>query len=95
MVADIWLGDASAMARVLMRCPPARRQWVLCRMLTEANRAAAHRIQQGAAHPIWGNGSVMAVALRRPRAPEPSLGSPEFIGCLTMVLQRISGPCRP
>ncbi|WP_099823876.1 hypothetical protein [Oceaniglobus indicus] len=88
-----WLGDAAAIARVLCAVGPARRAWVLERMLREAGRAAHHRRRHRRAHPLWGDGSLMAAALRRRPGPEPSLADPVFSAALGLVLARLhAGP---
>jgi len=89
-VAQIWLGDASAVARVLRAAPFARREWLLERMLREAGRARAHVRRTGRAHPCWGDGSLMAVALRRRPMGEPALSDCVFCRCLARVLLRLA-----
>ncbi|WP_108484062.1 hypothetical protein [Oceaniglobus ichthyenteri] len=90
MAGVIWLGDASALARVLRGCAPARRAWVLHRMVQEAARAAAHLRATGRAHPRWGDGSFLSVALRRRPMAEPPLSDTEFCFCLSSVLWHLS-----
>ena len=90
-VARIWLGDASAVARVLRQTPGHRRAWVHRRLLREADRAAVHLALTGRAHPIWGNGSLMAAALRRRPGSEPTLDDADFCLCLAIVLQHLAG----
>jgi len=87
---QLWLGDASAAARVLRAAPPTSRDWRLERMLAEMRRARAHVARTGRAHSRWGGGSLMAVALRRCPAPEPSLSDSDFCTCLARVLVRLA-----
>ena len=77
--------DAVAAARVLLRHPRERRPWILHRMLTEAALADAWRRQTGRAHPRWGDGSLMATALRRPTAIEPPLSDPVWCRLVAYV----------
>lgn len=78
-------GDAVAAARVLLRHPRERRPWVLHRMLAEAALADAWRRRTGRMHPLWGDGSLMAAALRRPAACEPPLSDPSWCRLMAYV----------
>jgi hypothetical protein len=86
---QIWLGDAAALARVLRGAPRDVWPWRLARMLREAERAGDHLARWGRAHPLWGNGSLMAVALRRRPPPEPDLSDGVFRAALCFVLLRL------
>ena len=78
-------GDAVSAACVLRGLPEARRGWVLLRMAAEARAADSYRRARGRMHPRWGNGSLMAAALRRRPAREPLLEDPEYCRCLAQV----------
>ena len=78
-------GDAISAARVLLRVPGRRREWVLARMLREAGRADKWVRATGRAHPLWGDGSLMAAALRRQPVSEPSLDDAGYCLCLSLV----------
>ena len=78
-------GDVVSAARVLMGVPRGRRPWVLHRMLAEAQGADAWRRRTARMHPRWGDGSLMAAALRRPTAPEPPLDDPAYCRVLAYV----------
>ncbi len=80
------LGDASVLARVLMPHPLSRWPWVLRRIMAEARRADQVRLSTGRAHPIWGDGSLMAAGLRRPCLPEPFLDDTRYRWALILVL---------
>ncbi|WP_226780991.1 hypothetical protein [Oceaniglobus trochenteri] len=84
--ARLWLGDASAAARVLRARPAHRRAWLRKRMLHEMERARAHVARTGRAPPRRGDGSLIAVALRRKPAGEPPLSDAVFCECLVDVL---------
>jgi hypothetical protein len=74
----------------LLRITPKRRRgWLLMRVLKEAGRADAWMRATGQAHPIWGDGSLMASALRRGLPSEPRLSDRDYCGCLALVYATI------
>lgn len=77
--------DAVAAARVLLRHRRERRPWILHRMLAEAAIADDWRLRTGRVHPRWGDGSLMAAALRRPTANEPPLSDPAWCRLVAYV----------
>lgn len=83
-------GDATAAARALLAVPPTERCEVLHRMFAEADRAEAFRSRTGRAHPTLGAGSLMAVAMTRPRAPEPVLNDPDYAACLALLFTALA-----
>ena len=89
-------GDVVSAARVLLKTPGDARGACLSRMMDEARWADAYRKRTGRAHPCWGDGSLMAAALRRNPAAEPEIEDPEYCQCLVLVLEgllsRRSGP---
>ena len=86
------VADAVLVARVLARVPGRLRPWALFRMVREAEAACEHMRRSGAMHPMWGDGSLMAVAMRRPRDAEPLLDDWVFLGCLQLVLAVLDQP---
>jgi len=78
-------GDAVAAARVLSALQPAAREGAIARMLSRAEAADAYRRRFARAHPRWGNGSLMAVALSERPAGEPPLDDPDYCRCLACV----------
>lgn len=68
------LGDLSAAARVLMCVAPAQRRDLMSKLLIKA---------QGHERPT----TLMAVALRHPAAPEPSLEDLRFLSCLQIGIE--------
>ncbi|MEL6645100.1 MAG: hypothetical protein AAFQ79_14300 [Pseudomonadota bacterium] len=86
------MADAVLAARVLARLSGRLRLWALYRMLREAEAAGAHRVRHDRMHPIWGDGSLMAVALRRPRVAEPFLDDRAFRESLQLVLTAFDQP---
>ncbi len=85
------LGDVVAAARVLRAVPEGLRPAVMDELLREARQAFAHGQVFGRNHPRLGDGSLMAVALRRPSVPDPGLGDADFCRCLCHVLSAIAG----
>lgn len=81
--------DVAATARVLLRYPRHMRQQLMRQMLEQANTAGLYfkRLKRG--HPVWGNGSLMAVALAQDMAPEPFLDDPEYCHCFVVVFEEL------
>lgn len=77
--------DVVAAAMALLQLPEARRERALSTMLERAGAADAYRKRTGRAHPNWGNGSLMGVALPRVVGPEPYLDSPDYCRCMALV----------
>ncbi|HGG06649.1 MAG TPA: hypothetical protein ENK28_14415 [Aliiroseovarius sp.] len=82
-------GDISASACVLYLVPPAERGRVLRDMLAEADLADQFRRRTGKGHPLWGDGSLMSVALARPYAREPVLDNPDYAACMAMIFEAL------
>jgi len=76
-------------ARVLLPLPEAERPGRLRHMLTLASAADAYRKRFGRAHALWGNGSLMAVALPQVRGQAPGLNDASYCRCLAMVLETL------
>lgn len=47
------------------------------------------RKRLGRGHPVWGNGSLMAVATARPMLCEPFLDDPDYCHCLVVVFKTL------
>ncbi len=82
-------GDVAAAARVLLRRPHHVRRAIMRQMLEQASIADLHykRLKRG--HPIWGNGSLMAVAITQDMAPEPFLDDQEYCRCFVTVFEEL------
>ncbi|WP_282157775.1 hypothetical protein [Shimia thalassica] len=52
---------------------------------------AAHRFFKrfGRAHPLWGDGSLMALAHRHQMRPEPGFANSEYCTCVELVLSEL------
>lgn len=88
-------GDVSAAACVLLALAPEARPRVLARLLAEAETADAYRLETGRLHPLWGNGSLRAAALTRPRAAEPYWDDPEYAACMALVFEALVARAAP
>ncbi|MDF0600932.1 hypothetical protein P1J78_09330 [Psychromarinibacter sp. C21-152] len=84
-------GDVVAAARVLVALPAGARAGRLDRLIRAAGWADRFRRRYRRAHPYWGDGSLMAVALTEDPPPEPRLSDPEYCKCLSMVLEAVAG----
>ncbi len=82
-------GDVVAAARVLLRVPEAGRRALMRQLLEQASVADRFRKRLGRGHPVWGNGSLMAVAMGRPMMREPFLDDPDYCRCLVVVLKTL------
>ena len=82
-------GDVSMAARALMQLPDPVRPLRIARLLREAEAADLHRKSTGRAHPVWGNGSLVAAAARFPRAQEPDFDDPEYCRCWMTVFDAL------
>ena len=89
------LVDAVAAARVLRAAPEAGRPALLRRLICETRQAARHLRATGRAHPRFGDGSLIAAALRHPVVREPGLDDPAYCRCLAFVLVAIAEEDRP
>lgn len=58
-------------------------------MLEQASIADLHykRLKRG--HPVWGNGSLMAVAMTQEMAPEPFLDDQEYCRCFIVIFEEL------
>lgn len=82
-------GDLTAAGCALLSVAPAARRELLSRMLAEAEAADAYRRETGRVHPLWGNGSLMSVAMVLPRSREPFLDDPDYAACLAMIFDAV------
>ncbi|GKY88739.1 DUF7742 family protein [Sinisalibacter aestuarii] len=87
-------GDLTMAGLALLAAPPEARPMLLARMLEEADRADSYRKTTGRAHPHLGCGSLMSVAMSRPRMAEPYLDDPDYAACLGLVLQALVARAR-
>ncbi len=84
------IGDVLAAARVLFVL--GEEDWIGCidRLIWQAQVADRYRRRLGKPHPIWGNGSLMAVTGIEPKADaEQFLSDPRWLCALSCVLDRL------
>lgn len=90
----VLIGEVVTLARALMARPDGR--WDLAqRVVFEARAAERHLRLYRKAHPVFGNGTLMAAASRRPLAAERFADDPEFLACLTLALSAVSAASDP
>ncbi len=77
-------GDLMALARVVMLWPDARRTDRLQRLLDRVHAADRYCKRFRRAHPCWGNGSILSMALSLPRA-KAGPGDPGYLRALGFV----------
>ena len=82
-------GDVVAAARVLLRVSVERRCTVMRQMLEQACAADQFRKRLRRGHPVWGNGSLMAMAMARPMLREPFLDDADYCRCLVVVFKML------
>lgn len=82
-------GDVVSAACAVLPLPAPQRRGAILRMLAQARAADAYRKRFGRAHPLWGNGSLMAVARGHRVGPEPGLGDPAYCACLAQVFDTL------
>ena len=80
--------DVACAASALLAVAEGRRDALLDRLLREARMARVHRLRRGRIHRLWGDGSLMAEALRREIDRRP-LTDPEFRAEVVRVLRAL------
>ena len=88
-------GDVIAAARVLRMLPARFRRCCLARLLAEARAADDWCLARGGLHPCWGDGSLMAAALRRGEVPDFGPRDHDYCACLALVAETLAGACQP
>jgi hypothetical protein len=84
--------DVSSLARALLAVDACERS-ILCQQLFDrAALATEHVARTGQLHPLWGNGSLDAVARHccGPLVTEPFWDNPQYINCLKIVLSELN-----
>lgn len=86
MIRPLLLSDVIAVARVLRAARGEEWTRLLRLMVGAATEAERHRRATGRAHPAFGDGSLMGIALRFRPPPEPPLSHPAYRRALIFVL---------
>lgn len=83
-------GDVTAAARAVRPLPPAARRRAVRSLLAKADAADRFRKRFGRAHPVWGNGSLMAAALgAEPGRGEPFLSEADYLEAVAAVIEAL------
>lgn len=82
-------GDISAASRALLAVPTRARRALAARLLQEASAADCYRKRYCKAHAQWGNGTLMAAAMKRPLGREPRLDDYEYLECQCLVFEAL------
>jgi hypothetical protein len=85
--------DVTAAARALLTVPDGARAGVCERMLVRAHYADCYTRRMGRPHPLWGNGTLLAVAWAGRMPREPCFDSDDYCRCIALVVQQIAA-CR-
>lgn len=80
-------GDISSAARALLAARPDLRPALARQMIHEAECADRYVIENRRIHPQFGNGTLMAVARKRPLAVEPDFDNADYSRCFEMMLR--------
>lgn len=86
----VLMGDVTVAARALLGVRAGARAPLARRLIAEAQLADRHRAHTGRAHPLHGNGSLMAAATARHLPPEPPLADAAYLHCLIAVIEALA-----
>ena len=78
--------DVLAAVSLVAAAPPERQANVAAELIREADLAEAYRLRYRAAHPVFGDGSLIAAALRHDRRGSCSFQSLEGLSAWLCVL---------
>ncbi len=84
-------GDVVALARVLLAHPAPQRAALCQDALLEAELADHYRQNFAKLHPRFGDGSLSSWAGQRQRAPEPFWDDLDYLSCMQVIIQSLSG----
>jgi serine O-acetyltransferase len=87
---SILIGDAIAMARVLLTRPEEDWPTACSQILHQASVAERYRTRFARPHPRWGDGTIMAAASAHARAREPFLSDLRYARALSCVIASIN-----
>ncbi|MCL3883721.1 hypothetical protein [Marivita sp. GX14005] len=78
--------DVLAAVSFAASIPPDGRKAAIARIIADAEAAARYRMRSGAAHPVFGDGCLMAAALRHGRRGSTSFACPDALDAWLCVL---------
>jgi hypothetical protein len=88
--------DVTSAARALLDVAPDARPACIRRLIDRADAADRYRRRTRRAHPLWGNGTLMAAAMARSLPRQPRSDDPEFLDCqftvVAALLERVGRP---
>ncbi len=84
-------GDLDQAARAMLAVPEPRRGALARRLVAEARAADRYRRRCGLAHPRWGDGSLMAAAMRHPQLPLGPVIDAAQLAALRQLLGALDG----
>lgn len=79
-------GDLIWAARAIVDVDPKDPRVFCAQLFTSAAQADAHRRRTGKSHPVWGNGSLMAVSAAFIKRAEPDFQDIAYIDAWQLVL---------
>ena len=85
----VLMGDVIALARALCLLPGDQRAGLAATLFYRAQVADKVMKRLRCPHPLWGNGSLMAVTSPLPKAPEAFLSDHAFLDSLLLVLRAL------
>ncbi|WP_299792351.1 hypothetical protein [uncultured Marivita sp.] len=95
-VTPVIYNDVLAAVSVVASVVPSRRHAVMVGLIADAERAARYRATHHAAHPVYGDGSLMAAALQYDRhghiSFQTQVGLEAWLCVLSALLERQSQP---
>lgn len=83
------LPDLNMAARVLLTMPEGERPKAMRRLIRQAEAADWYRKRLGRAHPLWGNGSIEAVARSQKMVPPQQFSNTDYLACMALALRLV------
>lgn len=85
----VFYGDVCATVRALLVVQSDQRGAACKRIFKEADIADRFVRRLGKVHPHWGAGTLRDAAQNRALAPDPGFDDPDFLDCLSLVLDEL------
>jgi hypothetical protein len=87
---QVLLGDVVAAARSVLELSPPERAAAVSKMIDNAHIADKVMKRTGLPHKTWGNGSLMAAALPKPKGTEPFLSDLDYLAAIRLILEALA-----